>query len=97
MSLRIEDLSPADQKAIRELKALLEERSKDRPKQPTIAEIIAAGGNRCGTCRYMQSSAWGQKCSSLKSPNYMQARQHMSEGCDRHEKLPTLSERRAGA
>lgn len=88
MSMRLEDLSPADQKAIREMKAKLEELSKDRPKPPTIAEIIAAGGKRCGTCRYMQSSAWGQKCSSLKSPQYMQVRQHMSDGCDRHEAKP---------
>lgn len=82
MGMRFEDLNEADQKAIRELQARLEAMPQ-RPKPPTIAEIIAAGGNRCGACRYMLSGAWGQKCTSLKSEHYKTVRQHMSEGCTR--------------
>lgn len=80
--MRFEDLSEGDQKAIREMRELLN--LKQGPPRPTLADLVEDGIPRCGSCKYFQPAAGEMKCSSLHSGHYKQSRQYRTEACQRY-------------
>jgi hypothetical protein len=98
MSIRFEDLNPSDQKAIREMQALLRAKSEAAvgPAPPTIKQVLEAGGNRCGSCRYFLPARAEPRCSNLHSGHYQQPRQYMTEGCGRYAVHPNKSDGEVG-